>query len=91
MFVPATVNSNSSTNYNETFPERNCSTIPVQWSKVNASLSCYEYAGSICEAFLIQWHECAVMRMGSIHVGVTEEKQMEHESTLETLNSFIGK
>ncbi|XP_019850447.1 PREDICTED: uncharacterized protein LOC109581108 isoform X4 [Amphimedon queenslandica] len=91
MFVPATVNSNDGTNYNETFPERNCSTIPVQWSKVNASLSCYEYAGSICEAFLTQWSECAAMREGSsVHVGVTEEKQMEHENTLKKLNDFIG-
>ena len=92
MFVPATVNNNGSTNYNETFPERNCSIVPVQWIKVNASLSCYEYAGSICEAFLTQWSECAAMKEGSsVHVGVTKEKHKEHENTLQTLNDLIGK
>ncbi|XP_019850445.1 PREDICTED: uncharacterized protein LOC109581108 isoform X2 [Amphimedon queenslandica] len=91
MILDSTNNSNISDIYNETFPEINCSTIPVQWSKVNASLNCYEYAGSICEAFLTQWSECAAMREGSsVHVGVTEEKQMKHESTLKTLNGFIG-
>ena len=61
------------------------------WSKGNnTSSTCYLYTGSICEAFLVQWYECATSRKGSMRVSVSRQMQMNHENTLETLGQFLG-